>query len=221
MDLARRLLRRLLRLVRWRLYPRKAAITQRSPAPPLSSRTSSSPSASSTRFFHPLLPSASSIPLFGEITKNSNPNLKNKQFLVSYSERRRYGQAAPPQNHFTFYQTQNPYQPNATAYQQRQDGAWAEPPPLYHNTDAPPQYFAPPGATKANQNQGVGAGGVELPSYGVAGPQGGQQSGVVGAGEGASGSGPVDQAESSTQGLPPRPETAKTKLMGMVGRFRR
>jgi len=140
---------------------------------------------------------------------------------VSYSERRRYGQAAPPQNHFTFYQTQNPYQPNATAYQQRQDGAWAEPPPLYHNTDAPPQYFAPPGATKANQNQGVGAGGVELPSYGVAGPQGGQQSGVVGAGEGASGSGPVDQAESSTQGLPPRPETAKTKLMGMVGRFRR
>jgi len=149
------------------------------------------------------------------------PLLPYHRFLVSYSERRRYGQAAPPQNHFTFYQTQNPYQPNATAYQQRQDGAWAEPPPLYHNTDAPPQYFAPPGATKANQNQGVGAGGVELPSYGVAGPQGGQQSGVVGAGEGASGSGPVDQAESSTQGLPPRPETAKTKLMGMVGRFRR
>lgn len=155
------------------------------------------------------------------------PLLPYHRFLVSYSERRRYGQAAPPQNHFTFYQTQNPYQQqqsNPTAYQQRQDGAWAEPPPLYHNTDAPPQYFAPPGATKADPSQGGGAGGVELGQYGPAGPaglQGGQQSGFIGAGEGTSGSGHGEQTESSTPGLPPRPESAKTRLKGMVGRFRR
>ncbi|KAI8939923.1 hypothetical protein NX059_003651 [Plenodomus lindquistii] len=155
------------------------------------------------------------------------PLLAYHRFLVSYSTRRRHGQAGPPQNHFTFYQTQNPYQPNP-AYAQRQDGAWAEPPPLYQNTDAPPQYYPPPGATKMNPNQGQ-PNHVELPQYGVpggaSGPQGAQQSGVVGAGAGAGAgeSGDVEQGSSSTgpQELPARPETAKTKLMSVVGRFRR
>ncbi|KAH9879302.1 hypothetical protein J1614_002741 [Plenodomus biglobosus] len=155
------------------------------------------------------------------------PLLAYHGFLVSRSQRRRYGQAGPPQNHFTFYQTQNPYQPNA-AYVQRQDGAWAEPPPLYQNSDAPPQYYPPPRATKMDPNQ---RGGVELPQYGVPGQQsgvvgapglqGGQMSGVVGAGP--AGHGDVEQGGSSTntQALPARPETAKSKLMGVVGRFRR
>ncbi|KAI4673229.1 uncharacterized protein J4E88_008841 [Alternaria novae-zelandiae] len=142
------------------------------------------------------------------------PLLSYHRFLISYSERRRHGQV--PQNHFTFYQTQNPYAPNAPnpQYTQRQDGTWAEPPPLYQNTDAPPQYFAPPppGATKMNPNQG--AQGMEMPVYGAppqgvpqqAGPQ---QSGFVGS----------DVEQGQSQELPPRP--AKAKIMGVLDRFRR
>jgi hypothetical protein len=140
------------------------------------------------------------------------PLLAYHRFLISYSERRRHGQI--PQNHFTFYQTQNPYAPNAPnlPYTQRQDGTWAEPPPLYQNTDAPPQYFAPPGATKVNPHQG--AQGMEMPMYGappqgVAQQAGPQQSGVIGA----------DVEQGQTQELPPRP--AKAKIMGVLDRFRR
>ncbi len=135
-------------------------------------------------------------------------NLTNKtqQFLVSQPERRRYGQNnGPAQNHFTFYQ------PNAP-YQQRQDGAWAEPPPLYNNSDAPPQYFPPPGASKVNANQTHGGPGMEMPQYG-----GQQTSGVVGAGSTAN---PVDVEAQNAQ-LPPRPRAAKNKLSGVLDRFRR
>ncbi|RYN64563.1 hypothetical protein AA0118_g3796 [Alternaria tenuissima] len=139
------------------------------------------------------------------------PLLGYHRFLISYSERRRHGQV--PQNHFPFYQTQTPYAPTPQ-YTQRQDGTWADPPPLYQNTDAPPQYFAPPppGATKANPNQGAQA--MEMPLYGAP-PQGvpqqtgPQQSGVIGA----------DVEQGQTQELPPRP--AKAKLMGVLDRFRR
>jgi len=84
---------------------------------------------------------------------------------------------------------------------------------MYNNADAPPQYFAPPGASKASRNQQ----GVEMPVYGApvhGAPQGPQQSGVVG----------DDVEQGSGQGqsqLPPRPQQAKEKLKGIVGRFRR
>ncbi|KAE8822699.1 hypothetical protein HRS9139_10039 [Pyrenophora teres f. teres] len=124
-----------------------------------------------------------------------------------------------PQNHFTFYQTQQPYgapPPNAP-YAQRTDGAWAEPPPLYQNTDAPPQYFAPPGASKTNPSQATAsasaAPAMEMPLYGSSQP-GPQQAGVVG-----SGSADVEQGRVPTQELPPRP--AKAKLMGVLERFRK
>jgi heme/copper-type cytochrome/quinol oxidase subunit 1 len=142
------------------------------------------------------------------------PLLGYHRFLISYNERRRHGQV--PQNHFTFYQTQNPYgahpNPNMQGpYVQRQDGAWSEPPPSYQNNDAPPQYFPPPpGASKTNPNQGVSE--MEMPQYGSSQP-GPQQNGVVG-----SGSGDVEQG-TTTQELPPRP--ARAKLTGMLDRFRR
>lgn len=156
---------------------------------------------------------------------------------MSYRERSRYGQNGVPQNHFTFYQSpQNAYQPNGAPYQQRQDGAWAEPPPQYMGNDAPPQYFAPPGATKMSPNQHHGNG-VEMPLYGASQgmPQGAQQNGVVGPSASASGSGSGSgdleqghaqpqtqaQAQEETQPLPPRPATAKTKLFGMVDRLRK
>ncbi|KAF2846833.1 hypothetical protein T440DRAFT_220222 [Plenodomus tracheiphilus IPT5] len=147
------------------------------------------------------------------------PLLAYHRFLIPYSTRRA---ANPPQNHFTFYQTQqNPYHSNSNQYTQRQDGAWTDPPPLYQNTDSPPQYFAPPvGATKMSPSQG-GGGGVEMSGYGA--PQGGQVNGVVGANTGdvEQGGSSGMQSQSQTPGLPPRPETARTKLMGVVGRFRR
>ncbi|EMD94460.1 hypothetical protein COCC4DRAFT_177518 [Bipolaris maydis ATCC 48331] len=146
------------------------------------------------------------------------PLLSYHRFLISYSERQRHGQV--PQNHFTFYQTQNPYSvPNNAAnpqYTQRQDGAWAEPPPLYQNSDAPPQYFAPQGSAKTAPNQYA----MEMGQYGgppmapaQAGPQ---QSGVVG---GAPATSDVEQGQASSQELPPRP--AQAKIMGVLGRFRR
>lgn len=151
--------------------------------------------------------------------KAGKPLLKYHRFLVGWNERKRYGQT--PQNHFTFYSTQNPYQqrPGAAPYQQRQDGSWPEPPPMYNGTDAPPQYFAPPppGATKMNPNQQAGQQ-MEMPPYGapppqMAAPQGPQQSGVIG-----SGNADVELG----QALPPRPpQNAKTMLRGFTERFRK
>ncbi|KAF2026495.1 hypothetical protein EK21DRAFT_73963 [Setomelanomma holmii] len=137
------------------------------------------------------------------------------RFLISYSERKRHGQV--PQNHFTFYaQQQQGYYPqgNAQPYTQRPGGPYAEPPPQYFNNDAPPQYFAPAGATKANGNQN--AGGMEMPQYGAP-PQSVQESGVVG-GSSRTGDGNVEQGQSQ---LPPRPQQAKAALRGFVDRFRR
>jgi len=147
--------------------------------------------------------------------KANKPLLGYHRFLISYSERRRHGQV--PQNHFTFYQTQNPYQPQQP-YQQRHDGPYAEPPPLYNNGDAPPQYFAPqppPGASKTHPNQQ--GGGMEMPLYGSAGPQGQQQSGVVG---GSSSEGAQQQQGQSPE-LPPRPPNARAAVKGFVERFRK
>lgn len=48
-------------------------------------------------------------------------------------------------------------------------------------------------------------------------PQGGQQSGVVG----GNGSGNGDVEMGQTQALPPRPQAAKAKIMGVLDRFRR
>ncbi|KAL6711958.1 hypothetical protein ACN47E_003001 [Coniothyrium glycines] len=154
------------------------------------------------------------------------PLLAYHRFLISYSERRHYGQAGPAQNHFTFYQSQNPYQnsssssgapaPAPAPYQQRQDGGWADPPPQYMGNDAPPQYFAPAGAAKAHPSQGL-----EMPQYGAppaaAALQGTQQSGVLG---GSSGAGVEQQGRS--EALPPRPpQAAKAKIMGALERFRK
>ncbi|KAH7076590.1 hypothetical protein BKA63DRAFT_285834 [Paraphoma chrysanthemicola] len=143
--------------------------------------------------------------------KKGLPLLGYHRFLISYSERKRHGQV--PQNHFTFYEHQNPYGPQQP-YQQRPGGPYAEPPPQYFNNDAPPQYFAPPGATKVNGNQN--ASGMEMPQYGVAPPQSAQESGVVG---GSSRHGDVEQGQ--TAALPPRPQQAKAALRGFVDRFRR
>lgn len=64
------------------------------------------------------------------------------------------------------------------------------------------------------QQQGYGG----SQQQGYAGPQGGQQSGVVGSGEGGS---RTDVEQGQTQQLPPRPQQAKAKVMGMLDRFRR
>ncbi|KAF3001429.1 hypothetical protein E8E13_007826 [Curvularia kusanoi] len=148
--------------------------------------------------------------------KAGKPLLGYHRFLVSYQDRKRYGQT--PQNHFTFYATQNPYQ-QRPPYQQRQDGSWPEPPPMYNGTDAPPQYFAPPGATKMNPNQGGPGQGMEMPQYGMPPngvPQGPQQSGVVGSGNANA------DVELGGQALPPRPpQKAKAVLKGFTERFRK
>ncbi|USP77229.1 uncharacterized protein yc1106_04503 [Curvularia clavata] len=146
------------------------------------------------------------------------PLLSYHRFLISYAERRRFGQV--PQNHFTFYQTQNPYTaPNGQQYAQRQDGAWTEPPPVYHNSDAPPQYFAPPAPSKLNPNQQGPVYAMEMGQYGGPAPPppaqtGPQQSGVVGGSDAQQ-----PQSQETPQQLPPRP--AQAKIMGMLGRFRR
>lgn len=141
--------------------------------------------------------------------KKGLPLLGYHRFLISYSERKRHGQV--PQNHFTFYAQQQPYYTNGQPYQQRPGGPYAEPPPMYNGSDAPPQYFAPQPANKPYGQQGPS---MEMPQYGgptaqSSAPQGPQQSGVVG--------GDVEQGQSSQQ-LPPRPKAAMTKLMD---RFRR
>lgn len=146
-------------------------------------------------------------PPFQTASSRKTCKLTHHQFLVSWQEQKRYGQT--PQNHFTFYNTQNPYQ-NRPPYAQRQDGSWPEPPPMYNAGDAPPTYGAPPGATKASPNQSGNGQQMEMPTYGA--PQGPQQNGVVG------GNGDVEQG----QALPPRPpQKAKAVLKGFTERFRK
>ncbi|KAL5115309.1 hypothetical protein ACEQ8H_006822 [Pleosporales sp. CAS-2024a] len=137
----------------------------------------------------------------------------NTNYLISYSERQRHGQV--PQNHFTFYAQQPPYQQQ----QQGGTGAYGEPLPMYYGSNVPPQYFTPAGASKMEANQGM-----EMRAYAVppaaaaAGPaaagqaNGGQESGVVRSG---------NEGGDVEQQLPPRPQQAKEKLRGIVGRFRR
>ncbi|PSN63445.1 hypothetical protein BS50DRAFT_577185 [Corynespora cassiicola Philippines] len=150
--------------------------------------------------------------------KKGLPLLGYHRWLVSYNERRRYGQT--PQNHFTFYAAQQPYG-------QRQDGAYPEPPPMYNGSDPPPGYFAPPGATKTNPNQAP----MEMPQYGMPPPQqpgaypvGPQQYGVVG-GSSSDPEGQYQQQQQQQQQqnsqLPPRPQAAKVALTNFVSRFRR
>ncbi|KAF2662981.1 hypothetical protein K491DRAFT_10285 [Lophiostoma macrostomum CBS 122681] len=141
--------------------------------------------------------------------KKGLPLLGYHRWLVSYNQRKRYGQT--PQNHFTFYASQ--------PYGQRQDGNYAEPPPVYNGNDAPPQYYAPPGTAKPSGTQNA----MEMPEYvgppaPALAPTGGypmgpQQTGVMGGG-------PQD-VESQNQQLPPRPQQAKEKLSNFVSRFRR
>lgn len=146
--------------------------------------------------------------------KKGKPLLGYHRWLVSYSERKRYGQT--PQNQFTFYAAQQPYgqqsygQPQQS-YGPRSDGTWPEPPPMY-NSDAPPGYMAPPGATKMSPNQNAGV--MEMPPYGVPPPVGAQQTGVVG------GSG-VDVENQQGAQMPPRPQQAKMAIGKLMGRFRR
>ncbi|KAF1359378.1 hypothetical protein EJ07DRAFT_178394 [Lizonia empirigonia] len=142
--------------------------------------------------------------------KAGKPLLAYHRFLVPWQERKRYGQT--PQNHFTFYATQNPYQ-NGAAYQQQQGGGWAEPPPQYNGSDAPPQYFVPGGATKASPDQGGQQ--MEMPQYGMPVAQGPQQSGVVGGR-------PADVEQGRSEAQPPQPpQKAKAVLKGLTDRFRK
>lgn len=93
---------------------------------------------------------------------------------------------------------------------------------MYNGNDAPPQYFAPPGATKTNPNQ-MGAAAMEMPQWqppqGPPPPaMGQQQMGFVGGSGGAMGD---VEAQSQNEQLPPRPQQAKEKLSNFVSRFRR
>ncbi|KAH7123960.1 hypothetical protein B0J11DRAFT_326747 [Dendryphion nanum] len=156
------------------------------------------------------------------------PLMGYHRFLIPFSRRRAAGQV--PQNHFTFYATQQaPYGQNSNNnntnyYQQRPDGSYPDAPPMYSN-EAPPGYMPPPGATKTNWTQGPNHGnGMEMPPY--PGPQG-QQSGVVGGGrrdeEQGFGQGPQSQGQSQGQSpeLPDRPQQAKVAIRNLMGRFRR
>lgn len=86
--------------------------------------------------------------------------------------------------------------------------------------DAPPQYFAPAGAAKP----GPTAEGYSMPQYGApppppaGAPQGAQQSGVVGSSTHST----ADVEQGQSQALPPRPpQAAKTKILGVLERFRK
>lgn len=133
---------------------------------------------------------------------------------MPYKQRQRYGQA--PQNHFTFYASQQPY---GQPYGQRPDGTYAEPPPLYTN-DAPPQYIPPPGATKIHPTQtyemnysaGMPPAGTSSQPTGTY-PMAPQQSGFVG---GSSNGNTLPE-----QQLPPRPERVKTAATNFLSRFRK
>lgn len=154
--------------------------------------------------------------------KKGQPLLAYHRWLVPYKQRVRYGQA--PQNHFTFYATQQqPYAP-------RQDGTYPEPPPMYTN-DAPPQYMPPLGATKANPSQNYqmnsqfGVHQQPNPAYAMA-PMAPQQSGVTGSYPmGPTPSGPAGESSNSNNyqegQLPPRPERVKVAATNFLSRFRK
>ncbi|KAJ4287329.1 hypothetical protein N0V90_012727 [Kalmusia sp. IMI 367209] len=131
--------------------------------------------------------------------RKGKPLLAYHRWLVSYQERKRYGQTR--QNQYEYY-THQPYA-QQQAYGPRPDGTWPEPPPMYNN-DAPPGYVPPPGATKMNPNQAPG--GVEMGQFGPPPPMGAQQTGVQG-------------GEGQYPELPPKPQQAK--LAKLISRFRR
>ena len=112
------------------------------------------------------------------------------------------------QNQYSYY-AQQPYaqqQQQQQAYGQRPDGTWPEPPPMY-NSEAPPGYMPPPGATKMDPNQAPSN--VEMGQYlpPPPPPMDAQQTGVVGG------------QETFQQEMPPRPPQAK--LAKLMGRFRK
>ncbi|KAF1968966.1 hypothetical protein BU23DRAFT_653943, partial [Bimuria novae-zelandiae CBS 107.79] len=143
--------------------------------------------------------------------RKGKPLLAYHRWLVSYQDRKKYGQTM--QNQYGYYaQPQQPYgqqqqqqQQQQPAYGPRPDGTWPEPPPLY-NHDAPPGYV-PQGATKMDPNQSPGN--VEMGRYpppppppmgmGAQQQQGGQ--------------------DEYRQDMPPRP--AQAKLAKLMGRLRR
>ncbi|KAF2750615.1 hypothetical protein M011DRAFT_464419 [Sporormia fimetaria CBS 119925] len=132
------------------------------------------------------------------------PLLGYHRWLVSNAERRKYGQA--PQEHFTFYNTQQPpypYHPNP-----QNNGTYAEPPPSYYYAGGPQH----PGAPKPQENNSYPMQNVAPQGY----PMAPQQSGVVHAGS-------ARDAEAQEQGpaLPQRPQQAKTGIAGLIGKFRR
>ncbi|KAL1603721.1 putative PHD type zinc finger protein with BAH domain-containing protein [Paraconiothyrium brasiliense] len=130
------------------------------------------------------------------------PALGGSWWLVSYQERKRYGQTM--QNQYSYYERPNQaYGQQQQAYGPRPDGTWPEPPPMYNN-DAPPGYVPPPGATKMDPNQAPGN--VEMGQYPPPPPMGAQQTGVTG-------------ESGFQQEMPPRPPQAK--LAKLMGRFRK
>ncbi|KAF2278101.1 uncharacterized protein EI97DRAFT_431362 [Westerdykella ornata] len=154
------------------------------------------------------------------------------RWLVSYADKRRYGQLPHQQqqhhqNHFTFYSAagQQPSQP----YTQRNDSAWPDAPPVYAGNDAPPSYYAPASPKPPfYPMQNV----APLGNAGVGGQQQQQQqqqeSGVVGAGASLGQSQQQQQQGVQGQGqgqngttLPTRPEQAKVVISKLVSRLRR
>ncbi|KAF2013406.1 hypothetical protein BU24DRAFT_236978 [Aaosphaeria arxii CBS 175.79] len=156
--------------------------------------------------------------------KKGLPLLAYHRWLVP---RRHYN--PQPQNHFTFYspQHQHPYGPPP---QQRPDGTWPQPPPTYAH-DAPPSYYAPPGGNPngaAKMYPGGAPQGMEMPQYGVPPPPGPppaqqQQSGVVGGSSSQQQGGQQQWQGGDVEAgqLPERPANAKTRVAGLMDRFRR
>ncbi|KAF2442437.1 hypothetical protein P171DRAFT_433930 [Karstenula rhodostoma CBS 690.94] len=132
--------------------------------------------------------------------RKGKPLLAYHRWLVSYQDRKRYGQTM--QNQYSYY-AQPPYAQQQQAYTPRPDGTWTEPPPVY-NGDAPPGYMPPPppGASKMDPNQAPGN--VEMGWHPAPPPMGAQQTG----GEGG-----------FQQEMPPRP--AQARLAKLTGRFRK
>ncbi|KAF1959155.1 hypothetical protein CC80DRAFT_322048 [Byssothecium circinans] len=135
--------------------------------------------------------------------KKGKPLLAYHRWLVSYSDRRKYGQTQ--QNDFSFYAAQPYGQPMHPQhqYQQRADGTWPEPPPMY---------------TPGKENQGPT---VEMPMYGAPPPpMGQQQTGVVGGYGNGNGNGNGNGGVEGQQAqLPPRPQKAAVK--NLLARFRK
>ncbi|PVI03682.1 hypothetical protein DM02DRAFT_652280 [Periconia macrospinosa] len=135
--------------------------------------------------------------------KKGKPLLAYHRWLVSYGERRKYGQT--PQNSYRFY-AQQPYgqalpqQQQQQPYTQRADGTWPEPPPMYT-----------PG--KPDQQ------GTEMPQYGMPPPpppMGQQQYGPPPTIQDVEA-----QQQQQQQQLPPRPQQAKLAVGKMFAKFGR